>query len=73
MKKSILKIGTTLTRNQQKTVHGGVGPYAVRCNSGEWIGSVPNLNADTVAWACNNQGGYSGQWICSGPGCLGIQ
>lgn len=73
MKKSILNLGTTLNRSQQKSINGGVGPYSVRCNSGEWIGSVPNLDSSTTTTACDNQGGYSGSWICSGPGCLGIK
>ncbi|MDB0037836.1 hypothetical protein N9F08_00575 [bacterium] len=62
MKKSNLNLkgATLLSMSEKKHITGGVGPYSVRCNSGVWVAQVPNLKPETTAWACSNQGGFSG-------------
>lgn len=65
MKKSnsILKGAMPLTSSEKKNIVGGVGRYSVRCNSGVWVAQVPDLESGTTAWACSNQGGYSGTYM----------
>ena len=65
MKKSNLNLkgAVPLSRSEKKNITGRVGRYSVRCNSGVWVAQVPNLNDSTTAWACSNQGGYSGTYM----------
>ncbi|MGF1555631.1 hypothetical protein [Paucihalobacter sp.] len=60
-----LKGVVQLNREQQKSINGGAGHYSIKCNSGVWIHNAPNADPETTSFACQNQGGYSGQFICS--------
>lgn len=68
MLKKISKLGSVLNKSEQNLVFGGVGPWAVRCNSGVLIENAPDGSAETAAFACKNQGGPSAS-ICSGSNC----
>lgn len=68
MLNDILKLNRVkvLDKNSQKHINGGQGNCAVVCNSGTVIHNVPNMNDDTLDWACSNQGGHAGIAICVG-------
>ncbi len=82
MLKNILNLEgvKSLSKSQQKTIVGGIGDgggggnpyqgnYSLKCNSGIWIPNCPDHSSTTGDFACENQSGYSGTWICVGTGC----
>ena len=75
MLKNILNLGGAqqLSKKEQNTINGGAGPYSVKCSSGVWISGLPDLNTSNTSYACSNQGGYTGTWMCVGPECPGEQ